>query len=104
VSHPKTKDNSILLFSFSIVEYLAGVAFAHGSTTFAQKALSLQILLANRTVEALAVVIVVHCLHPAITGFDRVSTSVTLGGKQLIPISFAVREAILKIKVIIAEK
>jgi hypothetical protein len=39
-----------------------------------------------RTVEALAVVIVVHSLHPAITGFDRVSTSVTLGGKQLIPI------------------
>ena len=89
---------------------LAGVAFAHGSTTFAQKALSLQILLANlnqifkillkinkkikisirnyRTVETLAVVIVIHSLYPAITGFDRVATSVTLGGEQFIPIYF----------------
>ena len=33
-------------------------------------------------------VIVIHSLYPAITGFDRVATSVTLGGEQFIPIYF----------------
>jgi hypothetical protein len=44
-AHPKqSRHNSVVLFQYFV---LAGVAFAHGSTTFAQKALSLQILLAN---------------------------------------------------------
>lgn len=85
-------------------EFLAGVAFAHRSTTFAQKALSFQILFTNRTVEALAVVIVIHSFNPTITSLDRVATSVALGGKKLIPISFAVRQTIFQIEMTIAEK
>lgn len=80
------------------------MAFAHRSAIFAQKALSFQVLLANRAVETLAMVIVVHGLDPAVTGLDREAARVAFGSKQLIPISFAIRQAVLEIKVAVAEK
>ena len=95
------------------IRRLAGVAFAHRSAIFAQKALSFQVLLANlmkkkkmfafknnngvaykrrwrcgiyRAVETLAVVIVVHGLDPAVASLDRETARVAFGCKQLIPI------------------
>jgi len=80
------------------------VAFAHGTTAFAQEALTFQVLLANRTAETLAVVVVVHSLHPAISGFDGESASKTFRGKQLVPVGLTIRQTILQVEVTVSEQ
>lgn len=83
--------------------FLASVALAHWLAAFTQKALAFQILLANRAGEALAVVIVVHGFDPTVSSFNREATGVTLGREQLIPVSFAIRQSVLKVEMAIAK-
>jgi len=63
-----------------------------------KKTLTLQIFSAQRAVEALRVVVVVECLHPPVTRFDGEPAGDTLGREQLIPIFFAVRQAVLQVE------
>jgi len=69
-----------------VIRELTYVAFAHRASSFTQEALTFQVLLTNRAVEALAVIIVIHRLNPAITSFYGETTSETLSRKQFIPV------------------
>jgi len=80
------------------------VTLAHRSAVLAQKALTFQVLFAHRASEALAVIVVVHSFDPAVTGLDWVAASIALCCKQFIPISFAVRQAILQVKMAVAKE
>lgn len=79
------------------------MTLTHRSSIFTKEALTFQILLANGTAETLAVVIVVHSLHPTITSFDRKTTTEAFCCKQLIPIIFAVWKAVLQKEVIVSK-
>lgn len=78
--------------------------FAERAAALRVEALALEILLAHRAVEALAVVVVVQGLHPAITSLDWESAREAFRGKQLVPISFAVGQSFLQEERAIAEE
>lgn len=78
--------------------------FAERAAAFRVEALALEILLAHRAVEALAVVVVVQGLHPAITSLDWESAREAFRGKQLVPVSFAVGQSLLQKERAIAEE
>jgi hypothetical protein len=79
------------------------VRFTEWTTALSEETLTLQILMANRALEALRVIVVVAGLYPAVTGLDRKSTAHTLSGKQLVPIFLAVWKSILQVEVSVAE-
>jgi len=64
--------------------------FAKRFPRFHEKALAFQVLLTQRAVEALRVVVVVEGLDPTVPGFYGEPAGHALGGKQLVPIFFAV--------------
>lgn len=68
------------------------------STAFRVETLALQRSVAQCTPEAGAVVVVVHRLHPAITGCDREIAGRTLGGEQFVPVELTVRQAVLQVE------
>jgi len=75
-----------------------GVRLAEGFSPFGEKALALQVLVAFRALEALAVVVVVEGLDPAIPGLDGEAAAHALGGEQVVPVGLAVREAVLQVE------
>jgi len=66
------------------------VAFAEWLSCLDEKSLALQVILAESAVKALAVVVVVKGLHPAVTCFDGESARHALRREQFVPICFAV--------------
>jgi len=69
----------------------SGVRLAKGLSRFHKEALTLEVLLAKRAVEALRVVVVVDRLHPAVSRLDRETTGDALCCEQFVPIFFTVR-------------
>lgn len=74
------------------------MGLAEGLPTFGEEALALQVLVAFRALEALAVVVVVEGLYPAVTSLNGEATAHTLGGEQVIPVALAVGQAILQVE------
>lgn len=66
------------------------MAFAEWLPCLDEETLALQVLLAESAVKALAVVVIVEGLHPAVSSLDGKSTRYALGCEQLVPIFFAV--------------
>jgi len=75
-----------------------GVAAAERLSRLDKELLALQVLLAQRAVEALAVVVVVEGLHPSVAGLDREAAGDALGREQLVPILLAVRKPVLEVE------
>lgn len=69
---------------------LTGMRFAERSTSFSKEALTFQILVADRTFEALRMEIAIQCLDPTIAGFNGETTGNAFGSEQLVPVFFAV--------------
>jgi len=65
---------------------------------FDEKSLALQVFLAESTVKALAVVIVVEGLNPPISGLNWESARHTLCGEQFVPIFFAVGKVVFQVE------
>jgi len=74
------------------------MALAEWLPSFYKKALTLQILLAQRAIEALGMVIIIEGLYPAVTGFYWEPAGYTFGCEELVPIFFAVGKPIFKIE------
>lgn len=66
--------------------------------SFDKEALTLQILLAQRAIEALGMVIIIEGLYPAVTGFYWEPAGYAFGCEELVPIFFAVGKPIFKIE------
>lgn len=77
--------------------------FTEWTTAFRVETLTLEILLAHRAVETLAVVIIVQGLYPAISSFDWESTRETFRREQLVPICFAVGQSFFEEERAVAE-
>jgi len=77
------------------LEASLGVGLAERLASLGEEALSLQVLVALRALEALAVVVVVKSLDPAVAGFNGEAAANALGGEQVVPVSFAVWQTIL---------
>ena len=84
--------------------FLTRVILAERATALRVEALALEVLLAHRAVETLAVVIIVQGLHPAISSFDWESARETLCREQLVPISFAVGQSLFEEEWAVAEE
>jgi hypothetical protein len=67
------------------------VTFTKGLSCFDEKTLAFQILFAERAIETLTMIVVIKCLYPTISSFDRESTGNTFCCKEFIPIFFAIR-------------
>lgn len=80
------------------LEPTLSMGLAEGLPTLGEEALALQVLVAFRAFEALAVVVVVEGLHPAVTSLNWEATAHALGCEQIIPVSLAVRQAILQVE------
>lgn len=63
-----------------------------------EKSLAFQILLAQRAIEALAVIIVVQRLYPPVSGFNGKTACNALRRKQFVPIFFAIGKTVFQIK------
>jgi len=74
------------------------VAAAEGLPRLDEKLLALQVLLAQRAVEALAVVVVVEGLDPPVAGLDGKAARDALGREQLVPVLFAVGQPVLEVE------
>jgi len=74
------------------------VAAAERLPRLDEKLLALQVLLAQRAVEALAVVVVVEGLDPPVAGLDGKAARDALGREQLVPILFAVGQPVLEVE------
>jgi len=74
------------------------VRFTEWFSTLSEETLSFQVLAAFGALKALAVVVVVEGLHPAVPGLYREAAAHTLGGEQVVPICFTVRKTILKVE------
>jgi len=71
------------------------MAFAEGFARLDEKALSFKVLLAQRTIEALRVVVVAQSLNPSVPCLDWKATGDALGGEQFVPIFLAVGKSVL---------
>lgn len=80
------------------------MVLAEWPTAFREETLSLEVLLAAGTVEALTVVVVVQGLHPLVAGFDGEPTGEALGREQFVPVGFAVGIALLQEERAVAEQ
>jgi len=67
------------------------VAFTEWFSSFHKETLALQILFAQRAVEALRMVVIVKSLNPAIPCLDWEAARDAFCGEELVPIFFAVR-------------
>lgn len=67
------------------------MSFAERLSSFCEEALTLEILVAFRALEALTVVVIVESLYPAVSSLDREPAPYALRRKQVVPISFTVR-------------
>lgn len=74
---------------------LTRVIFAKRTTAFRVEALALEILLAHRAVETLAMIVIVQGFHPTVASLDWETTREAFRGKQFVPISFAVWQSFL---------
>jgi len=81
----------------------SGVCLAERLSRFHKEALTFEVFLAKRAVEALGVVVVVESLDPPVSGFDRESARHALCCEQLVPIFFTVGQSILQIEGAIGE-
>jgi len=79
------------------------MGFAVGSATFRIERLAFEIFVTHGTLETLRVVVIVEGFDPSITGFDRKTTSDTLGGEQFVPVFFTVWLTILKIERVVTK-
>jgi len=84
-------------FFFSLL-LTFGVAAAERLPRLDEELLALQVLLAQRAVEALAVVVVVEGLDPPVARLDGKAARDALGREQLVPILFAVGEPVLEVE------
>jgi len=91
-------------FSGGLTRRVRGVALADRTTALTQETLALEILLANRAGEALAVVVVIHGFNPTIARLDGVAACETLGREQLVPVSLTVGESVLQVEVAVAKQ
>lgn len=80
------------------------MVLAEWPTAFREEALSLEVLLAAGTVEALTVVVVVQGLHPLVAGLDGEPAGEALGREQFVPVGFAVGIALLQEERAVAEQ
>jgi len=74
------------------------VRLAEWFAGFDEKSLALQVLLAESTVKALAMIVVVEGLNPTISGLNGESARHTLCGEQFVPIFFAIGEAVFQVE------
>lgn len=71
---------------------------AEGATALSIETLSLQIDLANSTVEAFSVPVLPESLDPAIGGFDGEFAAVAFGSEKLIPVLGAIHISVLNVE------
>lgn len=83
---------------FFLLEARAGVFLAKGTTTLCIETLSLQIGLADSTVEAFSVPVLPESLHPAVRGFDGELAAVALGREELVPVLRAILIPVLNVE------
>jgi len=81
----------------------SGVGLAERLSRFDKEALTFEVFLAKRAVEALGVVVVVQSLDPPVSGFDRESAGDALCCEQLVPIFFTVGKSVLQIEGAVGE-
>jgi len=81
----------------------SGVRLAEWLSRFHKEALTFEVFLAKRAVEALRVVVVVESLDPPVPGLDRESARDALRCEQLVPIFFTVGQSVLQIKGAVGE-
>lgn len=74
------------------------MAFTEWFSSFHKETLALQILFAQRAVEALRMIVIVESLNPPIACLYGESARDAFCCEQLVPIFFAVRQAVLKIE------
>jgi len=74
------------------------MSFTKYFSSFSIETFALHIFLAERAVEALWVVVVVEGLHPTVTRLDGEPAGDALRREQLIPIFFAVGQAVLQVE------
>jgi hypothetical protein len=79
------------------------VGLAERLSRFDKEALTFEVFLAKRAVEALRVVIVVESFDPPVSGFDWESTRDALRCEQLVPIFFTVGQSVLQIEWAVGE-
>jgi len=72
------------------LESTLGMCFAEGFATLGEEALTLQVLVAFRAFETLAVVVIVKSLYPPISCLNWEPTTNTLSSEKIIPICFTV--------------
>jgi len=82
----------------SVFSVFRCMGFTKYFSSFSIETFALHIFLAERAVEALWVVVVVECLHPPVTRLYGEPAGDALGREQLIPIFFAVRQAVLQVE------
>jgi len=75
-----------------------GMVFAKYPPPFCKKVFPFHVGFTKRAVEALGVVVVVESLHPPISGLYGEPAVYALGGEQLVPVIFTVRQAILQVE------
>jgi len=76
----------------------SGVRLAEWLSRFHKEALTFEVFLAKRAVEALGVIIVVESLDPPVSSFDWESARDALRCEQLVPIFFTVGQSVLQIE------
>jgi len=87
--------NTISLNKSRRLESSLSVRFTERLPSLSVETLPFQVLVAFRALEALAMVVVVEGLHPSVPGLDGEPATHTLGGEQVVPVSFAVGKTIL---------
>lgn len=74
------------------------MSLAERLSTFGEEALALQVLVAFRAFEALAVIVVVKSFNPSVTSLYGEAAANTLCRKQVVPVSLAVWQAVFQIE------
>jgi len=73
------------------LESTLSMCLAEWLSTLGEEALTLQVLVAFRAFETLAVIVIVKSLYPSVSCLNWEATTNTLGGEKIIPICFTVR-------------
>jgi len=81
----------------------SGVRLAERLSRFHKEALTFEVFLAKRAVEALGVIVVVEGLDPPVSSFNWKSAGDTLRCEQLVPIFFTVGQSVLEIEGAVGE-
>jgi len=67
------------------------MCLAEGLSTLGEEALTLQVLVAFRAFETLAVVVIVESLYPPVSSLNWEATTNTFGCEKVIPVCFTIR-------------